>query len=96
VATAQKEQERVQMFPRIIKVAVPAPQHSPILGQLPLSQMVCNLCLSTSDLTWAYSLPTGNFTRNHSGFLAAGVSDKTGNLIIDTKLIFFPKKDTSI
>jgi hypothetical protein len=24
------------------------------------------------------------------------VSDKTGNLIIDTKLIFFPKKDTSI
>ena len=43
VATAQKPQERVQMFPRIIKVAVPAPQHSPIFGQLPLSQIVCNL-----------------------------------------------------
>src|SRR5690606_34587836 len=42
VATAQKEQDLVQTFPRIIKVAVPAPQHSPILGQLPLSQIVCN------------------------------------------------------
>src|SRR5690606_32658050 len=40
VATAQNEQERVQMFPKIIKVAVPAPQHSPMFGQLPLSQMV--------------------------------------------------------
>src|ERR1700751_5009237 len=40
VATAQKPQERVQMLPRIINVAVPAPQHSPMLGQLPLSQIV--------------------------------------------------------
>ncbi|MCY1538378.1 hypothetical protein D9M68_739140 [compost metagenome] len=40
VATAQKEQERVQMFPKIMNVAVPAPQHSPMLGQFPLSQMV--------------------------------------------------------
>src|SRR5690606_21139898 len=47
VATAQKEHERVQILPKIIKVAVPAPQHSPIFGQLPLSQMVCNLCSST-------------------------------------------------
>src|SRR3990172_3894152 len=40
VATAQKPQERVHTLPNIIKVAVPAPQHSPILGQLPLSQIV--------------------------------------------------------
>src|SRR5690606_22637750 len=40
VATAQNEQERVQILPRIIKVAVPAPQHSLIFGQFPLSQMV--------------------------------------------------------
>src|SRR5260221_8346561 len=40
VATAQNVQLRVQILPRIMKVAVPAPQHSPILGQFPLSQMV--------------------------------------------------------
>ena len=46
-ATAQKPQLRVHILPKIIKVAVPAPQHSPIFGQLPLSQMVCNLWVST-------------------------------------------------
>jgi hypothetical protein len=40
VATAQNVQLRVQMFPRIMKVAVPAPQHSPMFGQFPLSQIV--------------------------------------------------------
>lgn len=51
VCTAQNPHERVQIFPRIMKVAVPSPQHSPIFGQLPLSQMVCNLCSSTSERT---------------------------------------------
>ena len=41
VITLQKPHDRVHIFPNIIKVAVPAPQHSPILGQLPLSQIVC-------------------------------------------------------
>ena len=36
VATLQKPQLRVHTLPRIMKVAVPAPQHSPMLGQLPL------------------------------------------------------------
>jgi hypothetical protein len=40
VFTPQNPQERVQMLPKIIKVAVPSPQHSPILGQLPEVQMV--------------------------------------------------------
>src|SRR3954468_20565377 len=40
VATEQNPHERVQMFPSIIKVAVPAPQHSPMLGQFPLWQIV--------------------------------------------------------
>src|ERR1035437_2629505 len=40
VSTAQNSHERVQIFPRIMNVAVPAPQHSPIFGQLPLSQIV--------------------------------------------------------
>jgi putative heme iron utilization protein len=43
VFTAQKEQDLVHILPKIIKVAVPAPQHSPILGQLPDWQIVCNL-----------------------------------------------------
>src|SRR5690606_16894630 len=67
VATAQNEHDRVQIFPRIINVAVPAPQHSHILGQLPLSQMVWSLCSSTKPLTCLYSLPTGSLTRNQSG-----------------------------
>src|SRR5690606_19151605 len=67
VATAQKVQLRVHTFPRIMNVAVPAPQHSPMLGQLPLSQMVCSLCSSTNLRTLAYSGPTGNFTRSQLG-----------------------------
>src|SRR6218665_429899 len=67
VATAQNVQLRVHTFPKIIKVAVPAPQHSPMFGQLPLSQMVCNLCLSTNPRTFAYDSPVGSFTRNQSG-----------------------------
>ena len=40
VFTPQKPQDLVQMLPRIIKVAVPSLQHSPILGQLPEVQIV--------------------------------------------------------
>jgi hypothetical protein len=38
--TAQNLHRRVQMSPRIMKVAVPLFQHSPMFGQLPLLQMV--------------------------------------------------------
>src|SRR5690242_5746598 len=75
VATAQNPQLRVQIFPSIMKVAVPSPQHSPMLGQLPLSQIVCNLCVSTICLTCLYSSPIGSFTRSQfglRGFSAAG------------------------
>ena len=47
VDTLQKPQERVQTLPRIMNVAVPSPQHSPMLGQFPLSQMVWSLCSLT-------------------------------------------------
>src|SRR5689334_2289024 len=57
VATLQKPQLRVQILPSIMNVAVPSPQHSPIFGQLPLSQMVCSLWVSTRLLTWRYSSP---------------------------------------
>src|SRR5436853_6571100 len=83
VATAQNPHERVQMFPSIMNVAVPAPQHSPILGQLPLSQIVCNLFSETSCRTFLYSSPIGNFTFNQSGFfMRSAVSDfKTSDII---------------
>jgi hypothetical protein len=57
-----------------MNVAVPAPQHSPILGQLPLSQIVFNLWSSTSLRTLAYACPTGNFTLSQSGFVRFGLS----------------------
>ena len=40
VLTAQKAQARVQVSPRIMKVAVPALQHSPMLGQWASSHTV--------------------------------------------------------
>src|SRR5690554_5534497 len=67
VFTPQKPQERVHTLPKIIKVAVPSPQHSPMLGQLPEVQMVCRLYLSTNPLSSVYFFPVGNFTRNHLG-----------------------------
>ena len=40
VLTAQNLQDLVHISPKIIKVAVPAFQHSPIFGQFPLVQIV--------------------------------------------------------
>jgi hypothetical protein len=45
---AQKLQERVQMLPKIITVAVPRDQHSPRLGHWALWQTVWSLWSSTS------------------------------------------------
>ena len=42
-STSQNGQRRVQISPKIIKVAVPLLKHSPILGQLASSQTVCRL-----------------------------------------------------
>src|ERR1035437_5174462 len=67
VATLQSPQDRVRIFPKIINVAVPAPQHSPIFGQFPLSQIVCNLCEATIWRTCAYSFPVGSLTLSQSG-----------------------------
>src|SRR5210317_1167226 len=77
VLTPQNPHDRVHILPKIIKVAVPSPQHSPILGQLPEVQMVFNLYLSTSPLSSVYFLPVGNFTRNHLGFLCGFIFDST-------------------
>src|SRR6476620_5433988 len=67
VFTPQKPQERVQTLPRIMKVAVPSPQHSPMFGQLPEVQIVLSLYLSTRPRSSVYFSPMGNFTFNHFG-----------------------------
>src|SRR5690606_18119562 len=83
VLTPQKPQERVQIFPRIMKVAVPSPQHSPILGQLPDVQMVWSLYLSTSPLNSVYFLPVGSFTRSHLGLPLGGAALVTVSTLIN-------------
>ena len=72
VFTPQKPHERVQIFPKIINVAVPSPQHSPILGQLPEVQIVLSLYLSTSPRNSVYFCPMGNLTLSHLGFPLGG------------------------
>ena len=76
VLTLQKPQLLVQMLPRIMNVAVPSPQHSPMLGQCPLSQMVCSLCSDTMLRTSLYASPVGSLTRNHLGLGALALGDE--------------------
>ena len=68
VFTPQNPHDLVQIFPKIINVAVPSPQHSPMLGQLPDEQIVFSLYLSTRPLISEYFFPVGNFTLIQSGF----------------------------
>ena len=82
VATAQKVQLRVQTFPKIMKVAVPSPQHSPIFGQLPDWQIVCNLYSSTKPRTFLKFSPIGNLTLSQSGRRLRCSVLTTGNSII--------------
>jgi hypothetical protein len=65
--TAQNPQCRVQMSPKIMKVAVPSPQHSNMLGQRASWQTVCKLrsliiCDTRSNVS-----PERILTFNHSG-----------------------------
>ena len=82
VCTPQKPHERVQIFPKIIKVAVPSAQHSPILGQLPEVQMVLSLYLSTNPLSSVYFFPVGSFTRIQSGFFWCLISFSCTSIIL--------------
>src|SRR5690606_37692612 len=56
------------ILPKTIKVAVPSPQHSPILGQLPGVQVMFRLYLSTRPLSRVYFWPVGSLTLSHLGF----------------------------
>src|SRR6266481_3549000 len=65
--TAQNPQARVQMSPRIMKVAVPCSQHSPMLGQRALSQTVWRSSVRMMRFRSWYRSPPRNLTRNQSG-----------------------------
>ena len=67
VLIAQKVHERVQMLPRIMTVAVPRDQHSPMFGRCALLQTVCRSFVSTISRTALYSTLVGSFARSHSG-----------------------------
>lgn len=67
VFTLQYEQARVQVSPRIINVAVPRSQHSPMFGHAASSQTVFRLApLIFLRISRKFSLP-GAFTLNQSG-----------------------------
>ena len=65
--TAQKAQARVQVSPRIMKVAVPEFQHSPTLGQRASSQTVTSRFSRISDESWVTPCPTGARTVSQGG-----------------------------
>ena len=50
-ATSQNGQRRVHKSPRIMKVAVPLPKHSPMFGQEASSHTVCRLCSRSMRFT---------------------------------------------
>ena len=70
VFVAQNLQPRVQMSPKIMKVAVLRLQHSALLGQSPLLQIVCNECCFTMRSTSAEPSSLRRRIFNHSGFFS--------------------------
>ena len=48
--TSQNGQRRVHLSPMIMKVAVPLPKHSPMLGQLASSHTVTSLLARSTSL----------------------------------------------
>ena len=70
-ATSQNGQRRVQIAPKIIKVAVPWLKHSDKFGQDASSHTEFRLCLRIAPLISSMRAELlGSFTRNHFGFLS--------------------------
>src|SRR4051812_28023850 len=84
-ATSQNGQRRVQMSPRIMKVAVPLPKHSAIFGQDASSQTVWRLrARRTSFTSWNLESGMAARTRIHAG-LASGAR---GTILIGMRAVF--------
>ena len=67
VLTLQKPQRRVQVSPRIMNVAVPRCQHSPMFGHAASWQTVWRFSASIIPLSSRYLGPPGAGTLNHGG-----------------------------
>lgn len=67
VITWQKPQRRVHVSPRIMKVAVPRSQHSPMFGQAASWQTVLRPSAAIWFFSSRYFSPPGALTLNHSG-----------------------------
>src|SRR5258707_3074591 len=68
-ATSQNGQRRVQMSPRIMKVAVPLPKHSAMFGHEASSHTVCSFCRRRMSLiSWKREPGLAARTRIHAGF----------------------------
>ena len=67
VLTLQNPQRRVQVSPRIMKVAVPRCQHSPMFGQAASWQTVWRFSSLISVCSSRYRGPPGAGTLNQGG-----------------------------
>ena len=72
VAILQNPHERVQTLPRIINVAVPWAQHSPMFGHLADWQTVCRRWPLTRSTRREYSAPWGIFILSQLGLRCWG------------------------
>src|SRR5678815_2773259 len=81
VVTAQKRHPRVQVSPRTMTVAVPAPQHSPTFGHRASSHTVCRSRRRSVSFSPAYRSPDGARTLSQSGFLSR-ISRAMGWLLV--------------
>src|SRR5260221_13127706 len=72
VSTAQKRQAPVQTAPRTMIVAVPAFQHSPMLGHLAPSQTVARRGSRTLRRPAPYPAPAASGPFPHVGLARAG------------------------
>src|SRR6516164_2320731 len=79
VSTEQKRQARVQTAPMSIRVAVPAFQHSPMLGHFASSHTVARRYSLTSARTALNPDPVGALAFSHGGLrpvAAVGVAGR--------------------
>ena len=67
MSIAQNPQFRVQTLPRIMNVAVPSAQHSPMFGQRASSQTVLSASSRRTCFVFAYVEPAPIRTFSHSG-----------------------------
>src|SRR6266852_3367409 len=89
-ATSQNGQRRVQMSPRIMKVAVPLPKHSAMFGQDASSHTVCSFCRRRMSLiSWNRELGLAARTRIHAG-LGSGAPRGTIRIVFAWPFSFTP------